>query len=152
MNRRGVLGMLGIGAAAGPLVAKEVYQSMPAMYSGKSSLAIPSTGGEYYDKVPDAIAWNPVERLAEAKREYDLLTADSAAWIQDFITREMDEYLDGYSSFSMDKIDADIRAMKSFSDTAKMRLHIERRAKRRHQKHTASMMGRIQELMKEVKL
>ena len=38
MNRRGVLGMLGIGAAGAPLVAKEVYQSMPAMYS------IPSTG------------------------------------------------------------------------------------------------------------
>ena len=149
MNRRSMLSMLGIGAAGAPLVAKEVYQSMPAMYSGKSSLAIPSTSGEYYSK-DQAIAWNPVERLAEAKREYDLLTSDSAKWIQDFITREMDEYLDGYSSFSMDKIDADIRAMKSFSDTAKMRLHIERRAKRRHQRHTASMMGKIQELMKEV--
>ena len=31
MNRRGVLGMLGIGAAGAPLVAKEVYKSMPAM-------------------------------------------------------------------------------------------------------------------------
>ena len=146
MNRRSVLSMLGIGAAAGPAVVSQLGTQLG---SQGSVHAIPSTGGEYYDKV-EAIAWNPVERLAEAKREYDLLTSDSAAWIQDFITREMNEYLDGYSSYSMDRIDGDIRAMKSFSDTAKMRLHIERRAKRRHQNHTASMMGRIQELMKEV--
>jgi hypothetical protein len=142
MNRRGVLGMLGIGAAAGPAVVSQLG-------SQGSTLAIPSTGGEYYDKV-EAIPWNPVEQLAEAKREYELLTSDPAAWIADYVSREMSEYLDGYSSFSMDRIDADIKAMKSFSDTAKMRLHIERRAKRRHQNHKASMMSRIQQIMKEI--
>ena len=86
MNRRGVLGMLGIGAAAGPAVVSQLG-------SQGSVLAIPSTSGEYYSK-DQAIPWNPVERLAEAKREYEYLTKDPAAWVADCAQREWKEYLE----------------------------------------------------------
>ena len=140
MNRRGVLGMLGIGAAAGPALVNQ--------YSGKSSLAIPSTGGEYYKD--QAVSWNPVEALDSAKREYAMMTGDGAKWVADYIAREMDEYVSGYSSFRVENIDPDIRAMKSFSEMAKIRMHIERKAKRRFESQKNHMWERIQELMKEV--
>jgi hypothetical protein len=142
MNRRGVLGMLGLGAAAGPAVVSQLG-------SQGSTLAIPSTGGEYYDKV-EAIPWNPVEQLASAKREYEMLTGDGSRWIADYIAREMDEYVSGYSSFRLENIDPDIRNMKSFSEMAKIRMHIERKAKRRLESQKNHMWSRIQELMKEI--
>ena len=142
MNRRGILGMLGLGAAAGPLVAKEVYQSMPTMYSG------PSTGGEIYKD--QAIPWNPAEQLAQAQREYDGLTKDPAAWIAEYAHREYTEYLDGYTSYRYETIDPDIRNMKSLSESAKMRMFFERKARRKQQQISTSVLGRIQQLMKEV--
>ena len=145
MNRRSVLGMIGLGAAAGPAVVKQVVESTNIPYNPVTTYA--STGD--YNKASLAEPWSPVEQLASAKREYELLTSDPSKWIADYVSREMDEYRDGYSSFRYESIDADIRALKSFSETAKMRMHIERKAKRRHQSHTTSMLGRIQELMKQ---
>ena len=140
MNRRSVLGMIGLGAAAPAVVSQYATNSL--------SPPITSTIG-YGSKDEAVDAWNPVEQLADAKREYELLTSDPSKWIADYVSREMDEYRDGYSSFRYESIDADIRALKSFSETAKMRMHIERKAKRRHQSHTTSMLGRIQDLMKQ---
>jgi hypothetical protein len=145
MNRRGVLSMLGIGAAAGPAIAKQ-YVGNSVM---NSSPAIPSTGGEYYDKV-EAIPWNPVEQLASAKREYEMLTGDASKWITDYVAREWDEYMSGYSSIRIETIDPDIRNMKSFSESAKIRTFIERKAKRRYENQKNHMWSRIQELMKEI--
>jgi hypothetical protein len=145
MNRRGVLGMLGLGAAAGPALVNQYASDVP----------VPSTGGvgigysitkETYDKVE----WNPVEALNSAKREYEMLTGDGSRWIADYIAREMDEYVSGYSSFRLENIDPDIRNMKSFSEMAKIRMHIERKAKRRLESQKNHMWSRIQELMKEI--
>jgi hypothetical protein len=143
MNRRGFMSVLGLGAAAGPLVAQEAVLATP----------FPSTAGigysitkEAYDNIP----WNPVESLARAKAEYNTLIGDPSAWVADYVAREMDEYLSGYGSIRLETIDPDIRNMKSLSESAKIRMAIERKAKRRYQASKNSMFQRIQELMKEV--
>lgn len=141
MNRRSMLGMLGLGAAAGPAVAKEmIYQS-----------SYPSPGlSTPANFVDQAIPWDPVENLARAKAEYNTLIGDPSAWIADYVAREMDEYLSGYSSLRLETIDPDIRNMKSLSESAKIRMAIERKAKRRYQASKNGLFQRIQELMKEV--
>ena len=140
MNRRGILGMLGMGAVAAPAVVHQ-YASDAIGANGPS----PPIG--YSDK---AELWNPVEQLAEAQREYDALTKDPAVWIADYVHREYKEYLDGYTSYRYELIDSDIRNMKSFSESAKMRMYLERKARRKQQQISNSVLGRIQMLMKEV--
>ena len=141
MNRRSVLGMFGIGAAVGPTVAKEmIYQS-----------SYPSPGlSTPANFVDQPIPWNPVETLAHVKKEYEVMTGDSSAWIADYIAREYEEYVSGYSSFRLDNIDPDIRNMKSLSESAKMRMYFERKAKRRYESTSRNLLHRIQELMKEI--
>ena len=142
MNRRGVLGMLGLGAAVGPAVVSEAVLASP----------VPSTHGigysitkETYDKV-----WDPVEAFASAKREYTMLTGEPSKWIADYVAREWDEYMSGYSSIRVETIDPDIRNMKSFSESAKVRMYIERRAKRRFESQKNHLWARVQDLMKEI--
>ena len=139
MDRRSILGMLGMGAVAGPAVVHTYASDV----NKNPSVA-------YLEKAEQAIRWNPVEQLAEARKEYDFLTKDPSAWVADHIAREWQEYIDGYASYRYDAIDADIRAMKSFSESAKMRMFFERKAKRKQQQYSNSVMGRIQQLMKEV--
>ena len=140
MNRRGILGMLGMGAVAAPAVVHQ-YASDAIGANGPS----PPIG--YSDK---AELWNPVEQLAEAQREYDYLTKDPSAWISDYVQREYKEYLDGYTSYRYELIDSDIRNMKSLSESAKMRMYLERKARRKQEQISSSVLGRIQMLMKEV--
>jgi hypothetical protein len=142
MNRRGVLGMLGLGAAAGP-----------ALISQGATPAILTTSGSYSgkDNITEEIAWSPVEQLADARREYALLTGDREKWVADWFTREWEEYQNGYSSYRLENIDADIRNMKSFSETAKIRAHIMRRAERRADSYTRNTFERIQQLMASLK-
>ena len=142
MNRRSILGMLGMGAVAAPAVVHQY-----ADVNKNPSPPIPSTGIGYLEK---AELWNPVEQLADAQREYDALTKDPAAWIADYAQREYQEYLDGYTSYRYEMIDPDIRNMKSLSESAKMRMFFERKARRKQKQHSSSVLGRIQMLMKEV--
>jgi hypothetical protein len=143
MNRRSMLGVLGLGAAAGPAVAKEmIYQT-----GGLSTPAIVATQDW---KEPGDIPWNPVESLARAKAEYNTLIGDPSAWIADYVAREYEEYVCGYSSYRLDNIDPDIRNMKSISESAKMRMFITRKAQRRYEASKNSVFQRIQELMKEI--
>ena len=145
MNRRGILGMLGMGAVAAPAVVHQ-YASDVVGANGPSP-PIPSTGIGYSEK---AELWNPVEQLADARKEYEYLTKDPAAWIADYAKREYQEYLDGYTSYRYEMIDPDIRNMKSLSESAKMRMFFERKARRKQKQHSSSVMGRIQMLMKEM--
>jgi hypothetical protein len=142
MNRRGVLGILGLGAAAGP-----------ALISQGATPAIYSTSGSYSgkDNITEGIAWSPVEQLADARKEYALLTGDREKWVADWFAREWEEYQNGYSSYRLENIDADIRNMKSFSETAKVRMHIMRRAERRADSYTRNTFERIQQLMENLK-
>ena len=140
MNRRSVLGVLGLGAAAGPAVAKEVIykQATPAITATQDWVE------------PGNIPWNPVENLARVKAEYNTMISDRSSWIADYVAREYDEYVCGYSSFRLDNIDPDIRNMKSISESAKMRMFITRKAQRRYESSKDSLFQRIQELMKEI--
>jgi hypothetical protein len=144
MNRRGVLGMLGLGAAAGPAVAKEVIYQTSYPSPGLSTPAILSTAAD------SPIPWDPVESLARAKAEYEMVTSDPSAWIADYIAREYEDYVSGYSSIRLDSIDPDIRNMKSISESAKIRMWITRKAQRRYEANKNSLFMRIQELLKEV--
>jgi hypothetical protein len=139
MNRRGVLGMLGIGAAAGPSLVKQY-----------ASDAVPSTGGYNFADKAELVQWNPVEALAEAKKDYEAITLDPETWIADFASREWKEYMDGYTSHRIETIDPDIRNMKSLSESAKMRMYFERKAKRKQAQYAESALGRVQEWMKKV--
>lgn len=141
MNRRGVLGMLGLGAAAGPVVAKEMIYQTSYPSPGLSTPA---------NFVDQSIPWNPVETLAHVKKEYEVMTGNSSAWIADYVARELDEYHSGYGSFRFEHIEPDIRNMKSLSETTKIRMHFERKAKRRYESNKNHLWLRIQELMKEI--
>ena len=140
MNRRSILGMLGIGAAAGPALVNQ--------YASDSVNKIPSVG--YLDKAELAIPWNPVEQLADAKREYEILTSDPAKWIADYVLRDWEEYINGYTSYRYETIDPDIRNMKSLSETTKWRIFFERKAKRKYHQYKTTVIGRIQQIMKEM--
>ena len=141
MNRRGILGMLGMGAVAGPAVVKQ-YASDAIGANGPS----PPIG--YSDK---AELWNPVEQLADAQKEYDYLTKNPAVWIAEYAHREYTEYLDGYTSYRYETIDPDIRNMKSLSESAKMRMFFERKARRKQAQYAESALGRVQEWMQKCK-
>jgi hypothetical protein len=143
-----MLGMLGIGAAAGPALVSQMAEGASA---GTPPINIGTQSG--YDKVyaTDSLAWDPVKQLAEARQEYALLTGDRQRWIADWFSREWEEYQNGYSSYRLENIDADIRNMKSFSESAKIRTHIMRRAERRADSYTRNTFERIQQLMASVK-
>ena len=143
MNRRSMLGMIGLGAAAGPAVVSEAVLASPVQTHGIGY----SIAKETYDCDK---AWNPVEALASAKREYSMLTGEPSKWIADYVAREWDEYMSGYSSIRVETIDPDIRNMKSFSESAKVRMYIERRAKRRFESNKNHLWARVQDLMKEI--
>ena len=145
MNRRGVLGMLGIGAAGAPLVAKEVYKSMPAMYS------IPSNGvtvGSQYceDAVP---CESPMETLKHVRQRYDYLTMDKSKWMAEHMGREMREVF-RYGNYG--SIDPDIMALKSFSHGAKLRLHIQRRAEYRYNEELVDAKSSVEYWMQQAGL
>lgn len=138
MNRRSILGMVGLGSIAGPAVAKEmIYPTEPSNALG----FIPTTSG---------IGWNPVEQLDKAKKDYDFMLGDKARWIADTIANEYREHLDGYGVVRLETIDPDIRNMKSLSESTKVRMYIERKAKRRYESSKNNMFTHIQELMKDV--
>jgi hypothetical protein len=151
MNRRSMLGMLGLGAAAGPAVVSQAVSASPVPWEQSTvqthgiGYSIAKETYNTYDK-----PWNPVEALASAKREYSMMTDEPSKWIADYVARDMDEYVNGYSSFRLDNIDPDIRNMKSFSEMTKLRMHIERKAKRRLESQKNHLWARVQELMKEI--
>jgi hypothetical protein len=142
MNRRGLLGLLGIGAAA-PTLISNVPPPISPVYQ---------TGNGYTDSygLKDAAElWDPVKQLQEARIEYARMTGDEANWIAEYVAREYAEYRDGYS-YRLETIDPDIRNMKSLSETAKVRMYIERKARRRLESNKDNVWERIQHLLKEV--
>ena len=139
MNRRGMLGFLGLGAVAGPSVAREVFQT-----------ASPPLSSQYgYDPINKSVdivdnSQNYVKRMQD---ELGSLTIDPAAWIADRLANDMRDYMMGYSGISFNSIDPDIRNMKSITESAKMRIHFERRARRQLEMQKESLTHRIAEYM-----
>ena len=140
MNRRGLLGLLGIGAAAPTLIA-----SVPPPIS-----PVYQTGNGAYGLKDAAELWNPVEQLAHVRKEYDLMVGDQSRYMAERISGMYYDYINGYASYSLNNIDPDIRNMKSLSESAKIRMHIERKVKRDYESTKNNLWDNIQRLLKEV--
>lgn len=142
MNRRSMLGMLGIGAAAGPSVAESLINKNP------SSSPIPmSDYGEYAVKSTCEIVEDPIARLANLREQYNAITKDRDAWISDYIQRDMTDYMDGYSGMDINRVDPDIRAMRSISESSKIRMHMYRKANRRYNSIVSNLFKDIERLV-----
>lgn len=146
MNRRSVLSMLGIGAAAGPAVvakAASEYAQSPKL----STIPGPSIQWDGDKK----IIWKPENELAEIKKTYDVMVSDRSAWVADYIAREYEEIRGGYTSaYRYENIDPDIRNMKSLSESAKIRMAVERRANNRYDYMKKSLFSQIQSMMEQM--
>ena len=139
MNRRGILGLLGLGAVAPSIISQNALGAeAPDVY--------PTTG--YFDKqMATPVLTNPFEQLAHCQKEYASAMSNKETWIADFITNEYNDYLGGYSAHRIETIDPDIRNMKSLSESAKIRMFLTRRAQRKYDQSQNSLLRRIQELM-----
>jgi hypothetical protein len=154
MNRRGVLGILGIGAAAGPAIAENIVSQ-----AGNSSLdpKYISTANYKYDidkglvdkYAPDVFQENPLQRLNNVREQFNYLN-DKKAWIDSFVSRELREIF-RYGNYH-NQVDPDIMAMKSFSMSAKIRMHIQRRAERRYDEDFSEVSEQLKYWMEKVGL
>ena len=134
MNRRSMLGMLGIGSVAGPEVVKQMAYDNP----------VPSTWSAPSQDIWD-VASKETNYLQKAKEELDLINADPAKWIAERAMQEMTDYLQGYPTVNFNQIDPDIRNMKSVTEKTKMRMYYERRAKRRYEERKQSLSMQLME-------
>lgn len=131
MNRRNALSFLGLGSLAGPSIGKELISASPSQHS-----EFISTKAE-----------NPVETLSRLKSELANLDSDPAKWIFERASQDMKDYMMGYPGISYNQIDPDIRNMKSITESAKMRIYYERRAKRSYESQKESLTYRITNFM-----
>lgn len=131
MNRRNALSFLGLGSFAGPAISKELISASPSQHSEFISTK----------------AQNPVETLSRLKSELANLDSDPAKWIFDRASQDMKDYMMGYPGISYNQIDPDIRNMKSITESAKMRIYYERRARRSYESQKESLTYRITNFM-----
>lgn len=111
MMRRGFLAMLGLGPIAS-LVAEEPVSKL-----------------SYHNPLP-LVNSNIVEQDESSYLKKMLKEMSSKEdWIKDWIDRQKS---DMYNDLHIDRVDPDIRAMKSFSDSAKVRMQWRRMAERRY--------------------
>ena len=138
MNRRSALGFLGIGAVAGPSVISQASESLVSSNAG-------SPFNDIYP--PSEKALDYARYLKECEEQLVHINADPDKWIATKIQEEMRDHLWGCSAIRLDNIDHDIRNMKSFTDSAKIRMHIARRVKRQYDSHKESLVIRIKDYM-----
>jgi len=113
MMRRGFLAMLGLGPIAS-LVAEEPVSKLsytPVVTRDYTSSNLVEQDEISYLK----------KLLSEMNSKED--------WIKDWIDRQKS---DMYNDLHIDRVDPDIKAMKSFSDSAKVRMQWRRMAERRY--------------------
>ena len=146
MNRRSMLSFLGIGAVAGTAVGSRGFDS-PIPSTQGSTLYGAFTGEKY--EVPHSIPMvkDTSGYVREMQEQLSLITSDPAKWIAQRVTDEMKDWRMGFSSVKFSEIDPDIRNMKSVTETTKMRMYFERRAKRQAEVNEMSLTDRIAEYM-----
>ena len=143
MNRRGMLGFLGLGSLAGPTIASDMVGQAPLVTQGSSG---------YYDNHHIATkSEHPGDYIKRMQEELSYLNVDSVKWIAERAASDMRDYMMGYASVNYQSIDPDIRNMKSITEVAKMRIYYERRAKRQLESQKESLTNRIAEYMGLVK-
>lgn len=138
MNRRSMLGILGIGAAAGPAVVQQ-------MATNPVTSGFPSPG---IDKqyIADQIAVptiNHAERLKELQDQLSIITDEPAKWMAEQLAQELKDWRMGYASINYANIDPDIRNMKSITESAKMRIYFERKVRRQLENNKDHLMRSI---------
>ena len=135
MNRRSALGFLGIGAVTGPAIAQEAVNKY-----GHPSNPVP-----YIDN--NVIGFTHINKdhdyMKECQEKLSYLTTDPAKWIADRMADELKDYHMGYGNIHYNNIDPDIRNMKSITETAKMRMYLERRVKRQYESQKISLMNQL---------
>jgi hypothetical protein len=131
MDRRSILGMIGMGAVAGPTIAQEAVNKY-----GHPSNPVPYIDGFSHINKEH-------EYMKECREKLSYLTTDPAKWIADRMAEELRDYQMGYNSIHYNSIDPDIRNMKSITESAKMRMYIERRVKRQYEWQKTSLMNQL---------
>jgi hypothetical protein len=136
-----MLSFLGIGAVAGTAVGTRGINPVPSTL-GKTYDMGYSIVKETYDTpmVKDTTAY-----VKEMQDSLFAITSDRAKWITQRVTDEMKDWRMGFTSVQYSQIDPDIRNMKSITETAKMRMYFERRAKRQAEVNEMSLTDRIAE-------
>ena len=138
MNRRSMLGVLGIGAAVG---ASGVQQ----MASNPVTSGFPSPG---IDKqyIGDQIAVPTIDkaqRLKEMQDNLSIITDEPEKWLADALAQELKDWRMGYASITYANIDPDIRNMKSITESTKMRIYFERKVRRQLENNKDHLMRNI---------
>jgi hypothetical protein len=137
-----MLSFLGIGAVGASTLGAQ---------SGMNP--VPSTQGSYYTPEKHWSAHDvPMVKdtsgyVKEMQNQLSLITSDPAKWIAQRVTDEMKDWRMGFSSVKFSEIDPDIRNMKSVTETTKMRMYFERRARRQAEVNEMSLTDRIAEYM-----
>jgi hypothetical protein len=141
MNRRSMLGFLGIGAAGVSTLGSQgsVVPSDSLSYgiSGKYDAPISS----HISSKDHAVY------LKDMQEQLSVITGDPSKWIADKLAEELKDWRMGYSSTHYSNIDPDIRNMKSITEAAKMRMYFERKVKRQMEISKQSLSHRIAEYM-----
>lgn len=121
MIRRGFLAMLGLGPVAAMINKPEE----------------PSSVLQYYD--------NPVPCVDHSweKDMFQSMTTDKHGWIETKKKELVREFFRGYRSPT--SMDPDIRALKSFSESAKIRLQIQREAEKSYDESFADLSARMKQ-------
>lgn len=137
MNRRGVLGFLGLAPTLGAAVAKE------AMGASQGSVLTRASPGIY-----DTVATKPMDfaeksmwqlqMFNDAQDSLKKLTQDKDTWMAEAIANELQTSM-RYNP----RIDYDILNMKSISDVSKIMMQARRNAERQYKNNKQHLSQRI---------
>jgi hypothetical protein len=139
-----MLSFLGVGAVgASTLGAQSGMNPVPSTHGTTYDMAYSITK-EPYDipMVKDTSGY-----IKDMQEQLSLITSDPAKWIAQRVTDEMKDWRMGFGGVRLNDIDPDIRNMKSVSETTKMRMYFERRAKRQAEVNQMSLTARIAEYL-----
>lgn len=126
--RRGFLAMLGLGPIAS-LVAEEPVNKL-----------------QYHAPVNTVYRSTDIVEQDESSYIKNMLKEMSSKedWIKDWIERQKS---DMYNDLHIDRVDPDIKAMKSFSDSAKIRMQWRRMAERRYDQERNRCIEQLKRLV-----
>jgi phosphoribosylaminoimidazole carboxylase (NCAIR synthetase) len=141
MNRRSVLGMLGLGAAAGPAVVQQMATNPVSPVT--SGFPSPGIGKQYIGDQIDTPFIDKAQRLKEMQDQLSIITDESEKWLAEQLAQELKEWRMGYTSIHYANIDPDIRNMKSITESAKMRMYFERKVRRQLENNKDHLMRNI---------
>jgi hypothetical protein len=113
---------------------------------------VPSTQDSYWIDKKSYVDATPMVKdtsgyIKDMQEQLSLITSDPAKWIADRVTDEMKDWRMGFGGVRLNDIDPDIRNMKSVTETTKMRMYFERRAKRQAEVNQTSLTHRIAEYL-----